>query len=217
MSNLGFIFRRITLFLAKLNWKLYCLDFSTHKLIGMSDTKICSFDQEVESKIDEAYSFRPKPYIFRSNSTCGVHEQIGPDECVEKRVRFPDFNLMLDHSLAVIWICQHPSFCSETNLSEEQLQWAIRFMLSVRSAGGEHEPPEVLEIVERMQKLALKKSSTNRKHPKFSQSAPSFKQPSVDQKSVSFHGAVSQLCAEKVKDFVQLLGVGDGAESTSFA
>lgn len=165
----------------------------------------------------DAPVFRPKPYIFRSQENSGTLDQIGPDKCLEQGIRFPEFNLLLDHTLAVVWMCEDPKICPIESLSEEQLQWAIRFLISIRSS-GKHDPSDIGTIIDQMQNLAFNKHrTTKRKRPLACRSLPAITGASSSSESFSIQDVMSRLCADKFKEFVQLLGVGDASKSTSVA
>lgn len=188
----------------------------------MSEFQIQSCNYaEADPKFEstEASEFRPKPYIFRSHTKCGAFDQIGPDQCIEQRFRFPEFNLLLDHTLAVIWMCQDRTTYQQTSLSEEQLQWAIRFLLSIKSADEDDPSSDLRSIIERMQNKAFEKRSDKLNRPKTSRSMPIIEGAKAKHperiESFSFHETMSRLCTDKLKGFVQLLGVGDASRNSS--
>lgn len=190
----------------------------------MSETQIRSFNLLFPScgttashhLPKEAVVFLPKPYIFRSHNSSGDFSQIGPDQCLEQRVRFPDFNVLLDHTLAAVWMChEQDSTNADINLSEEQLQWAIKFLYSVRSSDDE-EFSDVSAIIERMQQVAFEKHALNKKQPKTCQSMPIIEHIGHRRREIlSFHEVMGKLCTDKLRDIVQLLGVGDGSQTSS--
>lgn len=169
------------------------------------------------SQINSNPHYKPKPYIFRSNKKHGRFNQIGPDECIEQRVRFPEFNILLDHTLAVVWMCNaklgpNPM---HNSLSKEQLQWATKFLQSIRHPT--HEQSDVRNVIDRMQEIAFEKHSKEMHHPKMCRSMPIIEQEKDKSRTVlrpetfTLKDVVNQMGSDKLGGYVQLMNAGENA------
>lgn len=129
--------------------------------------------------------FRPLPYLFLDMDNQMV--QMTPDECISQCIRCPDFHVLLDHAIAVLWLCYavHPTHdqynhCSGTEdslddnnvatntdnlrrarerlqrLSPIQLQWAIRFLQTIRNEDGQ-QSIDICAAIEKLQLITFEK------------------------------------------------------------
>lgn len=128
--------------------------------------------------------FRPLPYLFLNMDNQMV--QMTPDECISQCIRCPDFHVLLDHAIAVLWLCYavHPTpsirHCSGTEdslddtnvatntdklrrarerlqrLSPIQLQWAIRFLQTIRNEDGQ-QSIDICAAIEKLQLITFEK------------------------------------------------------------
>lgn len=123
--------------------------------------------------------FRPQPYLFRMEDAHKQMIQMTPDECLSANVRCPEFHILLDHAIAVLWLCYtvQPGHRRSTadrsssssiagsvrraherlqRLSTVQLQWAIRFLQTIRNEKGQ-QSVDVVAAIENLQDIAFQK------------------------------------------------------------
>lgn len=114
--------------------------------------------------------FPPKPYLFSKQDRNNAIIDISPDECKRENVQCPAFNVLLDHTIAVLWICYSalpPGAAAAEQpitgpdrvqlLTTGQLEWAVQFLKSIRNADGGEQSLDVRTAIDHLQDLVFNK------------------------------------------------------------
>lgn len=97
--------------------------------------------------------FFPHPYNFRIKDHNEDYVQMDAAQCLNARVRCPEFHIIFDHTLAVLWMC----FSKQPGaLSASQIQWAVKFLEGITNDQGEHSS-DVRFAIARLNELTMKK------------------------------------------------------------
>lgn len=98
------------------------------------------------------------------------HQMIhmNPDDCLSQRINCPDFHVLLDHTIAVLWMfysdtpptlnsaADTKSYDRLRDISTGQIQWAVRFLETIRNRDGERSV-DVCTAIEHLQESVFNK------------------------------------------------------------
>ena len=107
---------------------------------------------EQNSRISTACAyFRPRPYTFHVKDALKKRSN---GDATNAYVRCPDFHVILDHTIAVLWM----SFADDqdwTQLKPSQVQWAKKFLEGIKNKNGQNST-DVKMAINRMNEMTFK-------------------------------------------------------------
>lgn len=143
--------------------------------------------------------FYPSPYVFRIRDVNQHLVQLHPPPIAAEftskrppsRIRCPDYHIMLDHTIAILWLCfQQPRPKQQQiklkEISAAQIQWAIRFLEGIRGADG-HNSADVRMAIDHLQEAIFTKYNSV----DFTSLRPSNSMPNIDGGEASSGEAVA--------------------------
>lgn len=150
----------------------YCAPIQNSKDSFATTTSISNVapaDQPLMFTEGSAPYYYPTPYVFRIRDVNQQLVQFHPPLAVTdefrgrpiSRIRCPEFSVMLDHTIAILWLCyQQPRPAQQQiklkNVSAAQIQWAIRFLEGIRGADGRNST-DVRMAIEHLQEVIFAK------------------------------------------------------------
>lgn len=107
---------------------------------------------ECISTISLTTEFYPRPYQFRIRNKNNQLITLDPKESSKSRVRCPEFHVLLDHAIAVIWMC-YSDRQNWHDITPDQIQWAIRFLEGVDDKYNKKS--DIASAIQDMQEILL--------------------------------------------------------------
>lgn len=149
--------------------------------------------------------FFPSVYNFRVKNHKDLFVRIDNDKCSNGRVQCPEFHIIFDHTLAILWMC----FSKKVEASPAQIRWAVKFLEGLTNDHGETST-DVRFAIDHLNNLILSKYNSvpeTKLRPSTSEPSLSKLAPSTSKQTISFtlNDMLQKLYPEKL---IQLLSFG---------